>query len=284
LNIQSKKPPEVKLEPLLLWAGSSAMRRPIIAANWKMNLGRADEAVALVRRLRPRLSRIGGAEVVLCPPVTVLAALAEVLAASPIALGAQNMHWQQRGAHTGEIAPTMLVGLCRWVLIGHSERRASGGASDDDTALNRKLRSALEHGLRPILCIGESAEQRAAGDTRRVLRGQLESGLDGLTPEQAAGCVVAYEPIWAIGSGRSASATEANRVIGLEIRGAVADRFGEAAARSLRVLYGGSVDRDNVAAFIVMPEVDGALVGGASLDLGFAELVERAASVWQGRD
>jgi triosephosphate isomerase len=253
------------------------VRRPLIAANWKMHLGRIEQALPLVRRIRPGLSRISSVEVVLCPPATVLAALAEVVAASPIALGVQNLHWHESGPHTGEISAPMVAGLCRYAIVGHSERRASGGTGEDDRAVNRKLRTALDHGLVPIVCVGASLEQHRTGCGDEVVADQVASGLDGLETDQVSRCVIAYEPIWAIGSGQPATPVDANRTIALAVRGRVAVLAGETAARAVRVLYGGSVDVDNIAAFMAMPEIDGALVGGASLDEGFIELVRNAA-------
>jgi triosephosphate isomerase len=254
-------------------------RRPLIAANWKMHLGRVDEAIEMVRRIRHPLSHVDGVDLVLCAPFTVLAALAEVLSPSPIEVGAQNMHWEDRGAHTGEISPSMLAGLCHFVIVGHSERRAAGGSNEDDAAVNRKLRAAVAHGLVPILCVGESLEQREAGATHPFVGGQIAAALKDLTEHEAAGCVIAYEPVWAIGSGQAATAADANRTIGLTIRSAVAERFGDRTAASVRVLYGGSVNADNIADFMAMPEIDGALVGGASLDSGFVDLVREAALI-----
>lgn len=252
------------------------MRRPIIAANWKMHLGTTAEALALVRKLRPALSRIERADVVLCPPFTVLAALAEVLETSPIALGAQTMHGDERGPHTGDVSPLMLAGLCRYVIVGHSERRAATGPAEDDAAVNRKVRAALAHELIPIVCVGEDAARNAAGHTDAFVGGQVEAAFDGLTPDEVRQCVVAYEPIWAIGTGRSATPADANRTIGLSVRGAIARRHGEETARATRVQYGGSVTVENIGDFMTMPEIDGALVGGASLEPTFAQLVRAA--------
>lgn len=252
------------------------MRRPLICANWKMNLGRPEPALALVRRLRPPLSSQEAVDVVICPPFTVLASLAEVLRNSPIRLGAQTMHWAEAGAHTGDVSPTMLAGLCDYVILGHSERRADHGASESDEAIRRRVRAALDQGLTPIVCVGESAEQRAAGATEDFVGGQVRRALVGLEPTEIERCVLAYEPIWAIGSGEAATPAEANRTIGLTVRGAVAEGAGEAAAERIRVLYGGSVGVENIADFVRLPEIDGALVGGASLKPAFAELVRRA--------
>ena len=252
------------------------MRRPIIAANWKMHLGRVDEALALVRRIRLLLGRLEGVDVVLCPPFTVLAPLAEVIGSKAIALGAQNMHWDDAGAHTGEVSPSMLEGLCRYVIIGHSERRVSGGSAESDGAVNRKVKSALAHGLTPIICVGEDAARNEAGETDGFVGGQVRAALDGLSADQVGRVVLAYEPIWAIGTGRSATPVAANRTIALTLRGTIAEGFGEGVAGAVRVQYGGSVNPESIAGFMAMPEIDGALVGGASLTQGFVNLVSRA--------
>jgi len=261
------------------------LRRPIIAGNWKMHLGRVDEALAFVRRIRYPLSQIEGVERVLCPPFTVLPAVAEILRPTPIRLGAQTMHWEDHGAYTGEISPAMLAGLCRYVILGHSERRTgrvafpdgdAGGGAESDAAVNRKVHTALAHGLTPIICVGENLAQNEAGQTGEFVGGQVRAALAGLTAPQARRCVIAYEPLWAIGTGKAATPADANRVIGLTIRGAIAGAFGEATAQAVRVQYGGSVNVGNIAAFMAMPDVDGALVGGASLRADFVELVRRA--------
>ncbi|MBU0704714.1 MAG: triose-phosphate isomerase, partial [Chloroflexi bacterium] len=239
------------------------MRYPIIAGNWKMHLGSVDEALPFVRRIRYGLNQIEGVERVLCPPFTVLAAVAEVLRPTHIGLGAQTMHWEDQGAHTGEISPAMLAGLCQYVILGHSERRAANDERDD--SVNRKVRAALAHDLTPIICVGENLAQNEAGQTHEFVGGQVRTALAGLSAEQAGRCVIAYEPLWAIGTGKAATPADANRVIGLTIRGAIAETFGEATAQAVRVQYGGSVNVENIAAFMRMPEVDGALVGGASL-------------------
>jgi triosephosphate isomerase len=261
------------------------MRIPIVAGNWKMNLGRAEEALAFVRRIRHRLNEIEDVERVLCPPFTVLAALAEILRPTRIGLGAQTMHWTDQGAYTGEVSAAMLAGLCQYVILGHSERRTGRVASpepesevsvESDTAVNRKVHAALTHDLIPIICVGENLSQNEAHQTHQFVGGQVRAALAGLTAEQVKRCVIAYEPIWAIGTGRAATPADVNRVIGLTIRGAIAEAFGESTAQAVRVQYGGSVNVENVAAFMAMPEVDGALVGGASLKPDFVELVERA--------
>jgi triosephosphate isomerase len=257
------------------------MRRPLIAANWKMNLGRADEALGLIRRLRHSLSRLDRIEIVVCPPFTVLSPLAEVLASSPIALGAQNVHPAAAGAHTGEVSPSMLTGLCEYVIVGHSERRAAG---ETDSDVNAKVLACVEHSLKPIVCVGENLAQQEAGDADAIVAGQVARALDGLPAEHVQACVVAYEPIWAIGSGRAATPAAANRMMGLAVRGSLANLFGETTAQAVRVLYGGSVTTSGIGGFMAMPEIDGALVGGASLTPEFADLVRLAAdsASWSG--
>jgi len=254
-------------------------RKPILAANWKMNLGRAEEAVAFLRKIRRGLSEIKGVDLVLCPPFTALYAVAELLARTRIGLGAQDAHWEAGGPHTGEISATMLTGLCQYVIVGHSERRATGSQLEDDQAINRKLASALELGLTPILCVGENLEQNRAGQTHDRVTGQVKAALAGLAASQVERCVIAYEPIWAIGSGEAATPADANRVIGLSVRGALAELFGEDTAQAVRVQYGGSVSVENIAEFMSMPEVDGALVGGASLKPDFVDLARAAAGL-----
>lgn len=248
-------------------------RKPIIAANWKMHLGREGEAVDLVRALRPKIGSLKEIDVVVCPPFTVLLRLAEILKQSAIGLGAQNMHWEAAGAHTGEISPEMLADLCEYVILGHSERRATGSNEETNEAIHKKVISALGAGLTPILCVGETKEERAADQTEAILSEQVYSALEGLSAAHVKRCVLAYEPIWAIGTGEAASPAEVNRVIALTIRGTIADHWGEECAQSLRVQYGGSVNPGNIAEFMLMPEIDGALVGGASLKPAFVDLV-----------
>jgi triosephosphate isomerase len=253
------------------------MRTPLVAANWKMNLGTVPEAIAFIRSIRRGLQAIEGVEIVLCPPFTVLTSVAEVLVGSRLAVGAQDMHWEDKGAHTGEISPAMLAGLCRYVILGHSERRATTSKSETDAAVNRKVRAALAHGLAPIVCVGEDLAQNEAGQTESVVGSQVTAAFAGLEGPQVAGCTVAYEPIWAIGTGKAASPADANRTVNLAVRGPLARVYGEATAQQVRILYGGSVNAANIASFVVMPDLDGALVGGASLTLDFVKLVEAVA-------
>ena len=252
------------------------MRQTIIAGNWKMHLGCVDEALTFVRRIRHPLNEIEGIERVLCPPFTVLAAVAEVLLPTSISLGAQTMHWEERGAHTGEISPSMLEGLCKYVILGHSERRATESMTENNPAINRKVHSALSYGINPIICVGENLQQNEANETHAFVSKQVRAALEGLTSEQAKKCVIAYEPIWAIGTGKAATPADVNRTIGLTIRGEITELMGEEVAQAVRVQYGGSVNVENITNFMAMPEVDGALVGGASLKPDFVELVRRA--------
>jgi triosephosphate isomerase (TIM) len=250
------------------------MRTPLIAANWKMNLG-PEVGLALFREVRRRVQGVRGVEIVLCPPFVTLPALAAARpATSNIALGAQDCHWATHGAYTGDVSAPMLRGLCEWVILGHSERREGHGESD--ALIHKKLHAALDAGLRPILCVGEGQAAREAGETASLLRRQLLDSLADLPAEQVRErLVVAYEPIWAIGSGQAASAVEANRVAGLIVRAALSEHYGERVAEQVRVLYGGSVTPANIAEFLLQPEVDGALVGGASLNAAsFAALVK----------
>ena len=252
------------------------MRRPIIAGNWKMNKT-IDGAVAFVRSIRRGLNQIEGVDRVLCPPFTALASVHAVLSVTEIGLGAQNMHWEEAGAYTGEISPGMLADLCRYVILGHSERRAYFGETDQ--GVNRKIKAALAHDLVPIVCVGETETQYDAGQTEKVVGEQVRGCLLDLTAEQVAGLVIAYEPIWAIGTGKAATPAGAGAVIGLTIRGSVAELYGEATAQAVRVQYGGSVNPANVGEFMAHPDIDGALVGGASLKPDFVELVRAAAEV-----
>lgn len=249
-------------------------RMPIIAGNWKMNTT-IEEAVALARAVRRSLNDLSDVEVVLCPPFISLAVVRTALDGSAIRLGAQNAHDQEKGAFTGEIAPTMLVGLCDYVILGHSERRHIFGESDEFIA--RKVAAALKLGLKPILCVGERLEERQAGQTEAVLLRQLRSALSGIAAPD--GLVIAYEPVWAIGTGIPASGPQANEAIAL-IRRELAALFGPEHADAIRIQYGGSVTADNIAEFLREPEIDGALVGGASLRADeFVRIVRQAAEI-----
>ncbi len=239
------------------------MRTPLIAGNWKMYKTVA-ETVQFIDELKGLLAGAGdGVEVVLCPPCTALSAAAEALRGSGIYLSAQNMHWEEQGAFTGEISPLMLREIgCKYVVLGHSERRQYFGETDE--AVNKKVKAALKHGLIPIVCVGETLEEREAGITEKVIGTQVKGALTGLDPAQTAGLVVAYEPVWAIGTGRTASDDDAQKVNAF-IRGLLVEIAGREAAEKVRIQYGGSVKPENAAGLMARPDIDGALVGGASL-------------------
>ena len=256
------------------------MRTPFIAGNWKMHNTIA-EAVALVSELRSLLEGIEGIDVAVCPPFPALAAVRQALEGSSIGVGAQDVHWEQKGAFTGAVSPRMLLGLCDYVIVGHSERRTIFGETDE--TVNRKLRAALASGLRPILCVGENLEQNQAGQTEAVVGGQVRAAFDGVSAQQARGVVLAYEPIWAIGTGLPAHGPDAGRVIGGVVRATLANVYGDDLAQAVRVQYGGSVKPANIAEFMREPEIDGALVGGASLKADdFAAIVRQGLAAHAG--
>ena len=231
-----------------------------------------DEALALVRGIREGVKDIDNVETVVCPPFVSLLTVAGALANSNVAVGAQNVFFEEQGAFTGEIAPGMLEGMVQYTIIGHSERRNIFGESDE--WVNRKAHALLAHGITPIICVGESLEQNQAGETDAFVRAQVEAALAGLTADQVASLVIAYEPIWAIGTGLTASPEEANQIIGGTIRGAIADLYDEATAQAVRIQYGGSTKPNNIVGFMQQPDIDGALVGGASLTAAsFVEMV-----------
>ena len=246
-------------------------RRILIAANWKMHKT-LEEARILTREVRRGLTYGLQAEVALAPPFTALAAVAEELAGSDIRLAGQDTFWERQGAYTGAISPVMLKDVgCHYVIIGHSERRQYFGETDE--TVFKKTIAALDAGLKPIVCVGERLEERESGATETVCGGQFTGGIAGLTLEQFAKIVIAYEPVWAIGTGKTATpeiASDTHRFV----RGEIRKRFGAEAAGSCRILYGGSVKPDNIKGLMAQPEIDGALVGGASLDpASFAAIV-----------
>ncbi|HEY8394256.1 MAG TPA: triose-phosphate isomerase [Thermaerobacter sp.] len=274
-------------------AGGSAGRRPLFAGNWKMHT-LPDEAARLAAAVREGLSGPGRpvADVVLCPPFTSLAAARSALEAGDvaggqggegrgIALGAQDLAWGEFGAFTGEVSAPMLKALgCTYVITGHSERRRLLG--ETDALVQRKLLAALGAGLVPILCVGEDAAERQEGRTQAVVLGQVAYALAGLPAEQAARVVVAYEPVWAIGTGTPATPADA-QAVAAAIRGLLARLHGTEVAGQVRILYGGSVKPDNIAGFMAQPDIDGALVGGASLDgAAFTALVRQGAAAREG--
>ena len=222
----------------------------------------AVEALALLEGMLPGLVAVPDVERVLCPPFVSRAVMAPRLAGTGIGLGAQTMHWDDAGAFTGEVSPLMLKPLCTHVIIGHSERRATFG--ETDATVNKRVQAAFRHGLTPIVCVGETLAENEAGKTADVVRRQTREGLAGLNAAQAEQLVVAYEPVWAIGTGRAATPEGANGVVAV-IRAALVDMFGQSTATAIRIQYGGSVTAANAASFFSQPEIDGALVGGASL-------------------
>jgi triosephosphate isomerase len=238
-----------------------------MAANWKMHKTHL-EAIQAVQKLSYLLDKDDGerVEVVICPPFTALRAVQTLIDGDRLSygLGAQNVHHEEHGAFTGEISPLMLQALrCGYVIVGHSERRQLFG--EDDSVVNRKVRAVFAHGMTPILCVGETLDEREAGGTESKVAQQVRRGLDRVAPEQAAAVVIAYEPIWAIGTGRNAEPADAGSVVEV-IRATLAERFSDAVARTARVQYGGSVKPGNIRDFMAHPEIDGALVGGASLE------------------
>lgn len=252
------------------------MRVPLIAANWKMHktLG---ESQAFLEAFLPQIEGIAGVEVVLAPPFTALAAVGRALKGSSVKLAAQNMHFPSHGAYTGEISPVMLRDVgCHYVILGHSERRRHFHESDE--LVNKKLLSAFEQGLVPILCVGETLEERRAERTESVLERQLTAALEGLSQEGARQLVIAYEPVWAIGTGETASPEDADAGARF-LRALIEGLYDAETAAVVRVQYGGSVKPDNARALIAQPDVDGALVGGASLEpKTFAQIIREAAS------
>ena len=245
------------------------MPTPIVAGNWKMHTS-LDEARSLTQGVRRTVADISGVEVVLCPPFPYLLACSDILEGSGIHLGAQNMHFEEKGAFTGEVAPPMLAELCEFVIIGHSERRQHFAETDD--AIARKVQAALAAGLSPILCVGETLEQRRAGQAEAVVGGQLQAALGAV--EAPGGLAIAYEPVWAIGTGVAATPDIAAHIMGGPILAGLAALFGEHAALEVPLLYGGSVNPGNIQEFAAVPAVHGALVGGASLKTDdFAEIV-----------
>ncbi len=251
------------------------MRIPIVAGNWKMNMTVA-EATPLVADMLPGLQSVHSVERVICPPFTSLMPLSALLNGTEIGLGAQNLYWKASGAYTGEISPAMIKELCQYVIIGHSERRAYFGETDE--TVNLKVKAALGVGLIPIVCVGETLDENEAGRTAEVVVRQVQRGLEGLNNVQASQIVVAYEPVWAIGTGKAAYPDDANRVVKDMIRPTALQMFGSDIAQGLRVLYGGSVKADNAAEYFKMPDIDGGLVGGASLKAAeFVRIVAAAA-------
>jgi len=254
------------------------MRRKLIAGNWKMNLG-ANDARAMIAGLRKQIDPLAATlvkdrDLLIAPATVVIPAVAQALAGSSIALGAQNMHWEDSGAFTGEVSAPMLKAFgVSHVIIGHSERRHV--FLETDQFVNKKVASALKHRLIPIMCVGETLQEREASKTVEVVMRQMENGLSGIPAEAAATVVIAYEPVWAIGTGKTATPEQAQLVHG-SIREFLDDSWGTAAAAETRILYGGSVTPDNIDSLLAKPDIDGALVGGASLKADSCSKIFRA--------
>ena len=251
------------------------MRKPIVAGNWKMNKT-IGEARSLVTELVPGLQAIHNVEKVLCPPFTALMAVAEMLDGTDIYVGAQDIYWESSGAFTGEIAPAMIAECCTYVIIGHSERRTYFYETDD--SVNMKTKAAMKQGLIPIVCVGETLQENEAGKTADVVSRQIGQGLKGITLEDDSKLVIAYEPVWAIGTGRAATGPGANAVLKDVIRPGLQKLFGEKASQAIRILYGGSVSGKNAEEFFAQPDIDGALVGGASLKAEDFSKISQAAA------
>ncbi len=248
------------------------MRRPLIAGNWKMNKNSA-ESIELVSQLREMVSDVEEVEIVVAPPYTALGSVADAIKGSNIFLAAQNVFWEESGAFTGEVSPLMLKDIgCQYAIVGHSERRQY--FSENNETVNRRLKAALKTSLIPIVCIGEVLEEREAEKTLSVIEQQLKEGLNGLSPDEMEKVVIAYEPVWAIGTGKTATPDQAQEVHQF-IRKMITQIFSEGVAEGARILYGGSVKPDNIDQLMSQKDIDGALVGGASLKAdSFARIVK----------
>jgi len=246
-------------------------RRPLMAGNWKM-YKTAAEAAQTAQQLVERVAGVTGVDIMIAPTYTALVPVFEVIQNSPVALGAQNLFWEDEGAYTGEISAPMLKSAgCQYGIIGHSERRQYFGETDE--TVNKKIQAAIQVGLKPVFCVGETEEERSSEQTLSVLDKQVKKGLEGLVSDQLDTLIIAYEPVWAIGTGKTATDDQAQEVHQF-IRSLVEKNFGTALSDSIRILYGGSVKPDNVAGLMSMPDIDGALVGGASLDAeSFSKIV-----------
>ncbi len=248
------------------------MRTPIIAGNWKLNKT-VSEAVALTSELKKLVVGTEGVEIVVAPPFTALEAVSNSINDSNILLAAQDVYWEDSGAYTGEVSAPMLIDVgCEYVIIGHSERRQYFGETND--TVNQKVKSALSHNLKPIICVGELLEEREAGRTENIIKDHVAGGTAGLTGEALLSCVIAYEPVWAIGTGKTATPEQAQEVHHF-VRNLLSESFSDGVASQVRIQYGGSVKPENAAELMAQPDVDGALVGGASLQAeSFAQIVE----------
>lgn len=252
------------------------MRTPLVAGNWKMNKT-VEQARSLVAEMVPGLQEVKTVEKVICPPFLSLMPISAMLVGTDIGLGAQNVFWEKSGAFTGEVSPDMVKEFCKYVIIGHSERRTYFGENDE--TVNKRTLAAMANGLTAIVCIGETLAENEAGQTSQVLERQILEGLKNIPAELLSQLVIAYEPVWAIGTGRAATGVDANRVVAAMIRPVLRELYGRQIAEQTRVLYGGSVTGANAAEFFSQPEIDGALVGGASLKPADFVAIVRAAAV-----
>lgn len=251
------------------------MRTPLVAGNWKMNKT-VEQARSLVAEMVPGLQEVKTVEKVICPPFLSLMPISAMLVGTDIGLGAQNVFWEKSGAFTGEVSPDMVKEFCKYVIIGHSERRTYFGENDE--TVNKRTLAAMANGLTAIVCIGETLAENESGQTSQVLERQILEGLKNIPAELLSQLVIAYEPVWAIGTGRAATGVDANRVVAAMIRPVLRELYGRQIAEQTRVLYGGSVTGANAAEFFSQPEIDGALVGGASLKpADFVAIVQAAA-------
>jgi triosephosphate isomerase len=252
------------------------MRTPILAGNWKMNKTPA-EAVEFVNAIKDKLQTITQVERVVCPPYVALPGVANVLRGYDIGVGAQDVHWEESGAYTSSVSPPMLQGMVEYVIIGHSETRQYLGVTDEQ--VNKKAKAALAHGLKPIIAMGETLEQNEGGETQAVCERQIKAALDGITAEQMANVIIAYEPIWAIGTGKTATPQQAQDIIGGTVRAVLVELYGKEVAEAVRIQYGGSMKPANAEELMAQPDIDGGLIGGASLKVDdFIELVRIAAA------
>jgi triosephosphate isomerase (TIM) len=249
------------------------MRKLFIAGNWKMNKT-AEEAITFLSEIKDELNSIDDIDIAVCPPALAIPAVHALLEDTKIGIGVQNMYFEESGAYTGELAPNMITPFCEYVILGHSERRQYFGETDE--GVNKKIKAALAHGLTPIVCCGESLEQNQAGETHAFVSGQIKAAFANMTGEEATKCVIAYEPIWAIGTGLTATVEQAGGIIGGTVRATIKEMFGDDVAEKIRIQYGGSVNEKNSAELMAHPDIDGALVGGASLKPAFVDLIKNA--------
>lgn len=250
------------------------MRTPIIAGNWKMHKTSA-ESVAFAQELIPQLAGVEAVECVIAPTFLSLVAVADAVKGTNLKVSAQNAHWESQGAFTSQVSAKMLVDVAEYVIIGHSECRQYLGETDE--MINKKAKALLKLGLKPIIAVGESLEQNEAGETQAFVSGQVRGALDGISAEDVLNIVIAYEPIWAIGTGKNATAQQANDIVGGVVRQTLRDLYGDEIAEQIRIQYGGSVKPDNMLEYMGQPDIDGALVGGASLEVDkFVELINLA--------